>query len=38
MAVTFGFVTFVYQGAMAYYYHKRRAAIATALADESDAA
>ncbi len=38
LAVTFGFVTFVYQGAMAYYYHKRRAAIATALADESDAA
>ena len=38
MAVTFGFVTFVYQGAMAYYYHKRRSAIATALADESDAA
>jgi hypothetical protein len=29
-----GLVTLIYQGAMAFYYHRRRAAIATALAEE----
>lgn len=35
-SVVFGVVTFFYQGGMALYYHRRRAAIATALAIGAD--